>query len=144
MVSLLSWVGLNSRYIVVLAPTYSCEYFKSIKSVFTSVLLSCIPRLTQICTVSKLELSVYLDLTALDSVTYIKLYMFQAKSVLPLVNCVSCNPSYYSYGKMVLHVFVKQYLCFVFPVQITVKKSSYSMCCTPLVEQPLHLFPLAA
>ena len=77
------------------------------KLVFTQISLSCIQWLTQICAVSKLEVSIYPNPIALHSVTYIKLYVFQAKSFLPLVICVSGHPSYYSYGWMVQHVSVK-------------------------------------
>ena len=69
--------------------------------------------------------------------------MFQAKSLFPLVNCVSGHPSYYSYEQMAPHAFVKQYICFCVPCADNHKMSSYSLFCTPLFVQPLHLFLLA-
>ena len=96
-------------YIVVSAPTCSCKHFKY--QPYVDIYSNLFILLTQFSTVPKLGVSVYPNLTALHSITYIKLYVFQAMSLLPLVNCASGHPSHYSHGWMAPHVFVKQYIC---------------------------------
>ena len=51
---------------------------------------------------SKLGVSIYPNLITFHFVIYIEFYVFQVKSLFPLVNYVSGHPCYYFYKQMVV------------------------------------------